>query len=128
MFLKISINLDIISPYIVLVLHANNIQNLNEFSRMEPSHAVRDSPKRGGEIAVVCLELDLTHFPPSLPLLLPPVSLCPPLLMHANKSGTAWRDRQGVSARIYPIARARGCGTRTDIGQKTCGDLLNSSD
>ena len=77
-------------PRILLVLHANNIQNLNEFSHMEPSHAVRDSPKRGGEIAVVCLELDLTHFPP-----LPRPS--PPLLMHANKSGTAWRDRQGLT-------------------------------
>ena len=75
--------------------------------------AVRE---RGGEIAVVCLELDLTHFP------LPPPSVLSPSLppfMHANKSGTAWTDGDGdchcrlrlsvclpaAVVRIYPIAR-----------------------
>lgn len=41
-------------------------------------HPVRGSQKRGGEIAVVCLELDLTHFP------LPPPSVLPPSL-HARQ-------------------------------------------
>ena len=86
---------------------------------MEPSHAVRDSPKRGGEIAVVCLELDLTHFPPPLPSPLSVLpSSCTPIKVE-QRGGTG-RDCLLASVQLHA---PEGAEQGRTLLNKSSGDL-----